>query len=333
MKRKIRGGVKNLLVATPGFLALFEWYTRNTPKILMMHRFCHSRSQNPHGMSEPSFQRQLRYLAKGKWNVISLQQYLEMRRSDQRIPPYTVILTIDDGYRDFFEIGYPLLRKFSMTATFFVTTRFVDGGFWLWHDRLDYALRHTKKKSFFIDFPSERRNLDLRSPADVNSAWQLFSDYCVSVKDGEKWQMIHRLEDTLEVSITESVPQEYVAATWEQLREMREQGIEVGAHSVSHPILSKISPERLKIEIEGSKNAIESELQQPIVSFCYPNGREEDINGQVIDHVRKAGFWGATHGTHLDFSNLYRLPRMGIGNDMVDFHWKVSGLEMSLNNY
>ena len=333
MKRKIKCGLKGMLANSPGFLAIAAWYTRYTPKILMMHRFCRGPQENMHAMAGPVFERQLRFLDGGKWNVISLRQYLELRTSRRPVPPYTVILTIDDGYRDFYAIAYPLLKKHNLPATFFVTTRFVDGDFWLWHDRIDYALRTTRKQTFQLDFPDARRSFTMHGDEDIHQVWQALSDHCVSVPNREKWATIRRLEETLHVSPPSEVPLAYAAATWAHLREMAADGIEIGAHSVSHPILSKISPENLANEIAGSKNAIESELRQPVVSFCYPNGQEEDINNQVVAHVQKAGFSGATYGCHLDFSDLYKLPRMGIGNDMVDFRWKVSGLEMLLNHH
>jgi peptidoglycan/xylan/chitin deacetylase (PgdA/CDA1 family) len=333
VKRKIKGDFKNLLAATPGFLALATWYTRYTPKIFMLHRFCHRSDHHDPSVAGPSFEKQLRWLKCGKWNVINLRQYLAQRRIGQRLPPYTIILTIDDGYRDFYDVAYPLLVKHNLTATFFVTTRFVEGNFWLWHDRIDYALRKTDRKTFQIEISGEKRSFDLRNEADIRATWQAFSDYCVTALNQKKWDMIHRLEDTMEVAIPESVPPEYVAVTWSQLCEMQSAGIDIGSHTCSHPILSKIAPEKLEQEIAGSKTMIEDHLRTPIVSFCYPNGRSEDISPLVVEHVKKAGYHGATHGCNLDFTNLYRLPRMGIGNNITDFKWKLSGLEMLLNQY
>ena len=333
VKRKLKKKIKGLLVGTPGFLAIASWYTRHTPKIFMIHRFVAENDKSVHALSRHAFDSYLKYLSRKKWNIITLDQYLTKRIKGSKIPPYTVIITIDDGYRDFYDVAYPLLKKYNLTATFFITTKFVDGGFWLWHDRLHYAIENTLKKQIIINVGGCNQVFNLDNENNKKETWQQLSNYCVSVTNSDKWNLIKEVMRALDVSIPNNVPEAYSAVTWAQVQELQRYGIEIGSHTYSHPILSQIDSKYLAKEILGSKKIIEEKLSIPINSFCYPNGRNEDINEEVINTVIQSKYQGATHGCHLDFSNLFRIPRMGIGDDENDFYWKLSGLEMLLNDF
>jgi peptidoglycan/xylan/chitin deacetylase (PgdA/CDA1 family) len=77
--------------------------------------------------------------------------------------------------------------------------------------------------------------------------------------------------------------------SWDQVREMQEGGIEVGAHTISHPILTRIPPEQVRAEVQGSKARIEEELGQPVLGFAYPNGKSADWNNEIEQIIARAG--------------------------------------------
>jgi peptidoglycan/xylan/chitin deacetylase (PgdA/CDA1 family) len=115
-------------------------FTLSYPRILMYHRF--SLTPSPGAVSEKTFEKQVRYLQK-HCELVSLSSALDRTRL-KRGPgskPLAVI-TIDDGYSDFYDVAYPILKKLEAPATFYVTTSFVDGDVWLWHDRLQWCLDH-----------------------------------------------------------------------------------------------------------------------------------------------------------------------------------------------
>ena len=132
----------------------------------------------------------------------------------------------------------------------------------------------------------------------------------------------------LKVALPQSPPRDYSASTWDELREMQQNGIEIGAHTINHPILSKIALPSLESEIAGSKIVIEERLGTKIHSFCYPNGMLDDINSSVVSEVKKAGFTCSVIASSAPSYDSYYLPRMNISNNRNDFLWKIYGGEL-----
>lgn len=317
--------LKKALLHLPGFRASISFLTREIPRIFLYHRFAAVPQQNQGAVDVESFRWQLRQLSR-KWQVVSFAKYLQFRK-EGKIPPYLVVLTIDDGYRDFYDIAYPELKRHNMPATFFITTDFIDGKIWLWPDRIRYTLENSTMAN--VDFPIGSSTIIIRTETKKSrgEAWDLLVDYCIHVDDQEKWRTIARLESLLQVTLPQKTPEAYRAASWDQLREMADNGIEIGAHTITHPILSRISRDRVDEEVSGSRRIIEEKLGREVVSFCYPNSRPADIKPGVVEAVEKAGYKGAVHEFGPDFSDLFRIPRLGVFNDKVDFLWKLCGME------
>jgi peptidoglycan/xylan/chitin deacetylase (PgdA/CDA1 family) len=80
---------------------------------------------------------------------------------------------------------------------------------------------------------------------------------------------------------------------WGQIREMSAGGIEFGAHTLHHPILTRIPLDQVYAEVQGSKSRIEQELGKPVQGFAYPNGQAPDFNGSVRSNVADAGIRAA----------------------------------------
>ena len=80
---------------------------------------------------------------------------------------------------------------------------------------------------------------------------------------------------------------------WDEVRKMKAAGIDFGGHTVTHPFLSKVEPDRVLWEVGESKRRIEEELQVPVEHFAYPSGREEDFGMWNKDLVRQAGYRAA----------------------------------------
>lgn len=326
MKRAIKG----IITGSRLLLRLLDGFGRDLPRVIVYHRFAPPGARIPHRVSADELAWQLDTICRD-FRVISLAECIEYYTRYGTWPKQSVVLTIDDGYRDMYEWAYPELLKRKLTATFFVTTRFVDGDIWLWPDRLDYAIGKTTRKVVSIATKDAGFNLPLQNDQQKALVWKGFSDHCISVSNNEREEFIMKVEAALEVCPPTSPPPEYSALTWDELCEMHHNGIEIGSHTMNHPILSRIAPDLLDNEITNSKMVIEEHLGSAIKSFCYPNSAPEDINDLVVSAVRKAGFTGAVFGSDLASWEPYRVPRMGVTDDRNDFLWKVySGEFLSL---
>lgn len=313
----------------PGASRFAAYHTRSFPRIFVYHRF--SRFGSASTVSATAFAWQLDQFLKRKCSVLSLARYIEARQQNRGLEN-VVILTIDDGYRDFYEIAYPELKRRGMAATFFVTTDFIEGKIWLWPDRVRYILENANFDQEYFSLGDTVIPLELDNSEGIDNSWDKIVQYCIKISDAERKDLLARLEKQCQVQLPEIPPEKFAPATWQQLREMAENSIEIGSHTRSHPILSKIDPELLVAEIATPKQLLEERLQKPVETFCYPNSRPGDINEDVVTAVKKAGYSGAVFGTDPTVQDLYLLPRMAVSDDRLDFLWKLNGFETLISH-
>ena len=143
-----------------GAFAPFHWTTGGKILILTYHRF--SRETNPSKISSGEFAAHLEYLGKHS-RVLSLADMVDRMRNGNSLPRGATVITIDDGYADAYEIAFPILKKFSIPATLFVITDFLDEKCWLWTDLMRYVLLETKsEKNTLLRVLRERRKTEQR---------------------------------------------------------------------------------------------------------------------------------------------------------------------------
>lgn len=334
MKEHLKYKLKKIILRHKTFHWFFLNATRSLPRIFMYHRFSKGSEKIEHRTDKDTFEWQVSAIKK-RWKVLSLSSFDDAIIGGKKLKRCAVI-TIDDGYRDFYDFALPILKEKDITATFFVTVNFVDRKIWLWHDIIKYMLQNsqTDTKEFICnDFQSV---LNVGSEDALQETWQTLSDYCVDHTDDKKWVLIDKLSRATGVSLPDQPTREYDAVTWDQIKDMADVGIEIGSHTMNHPILSQIGTRDILLEISESKRRIEEKLEQPIQSFCYPNGRTKDITAEVVDAVKSAGYKCAVLGPQRDFANYtnidhFRIPRIGLTNDKDDFLWKMIGGEFILN--
>ena len=326
--KAIKPKLKAALLKLPGFLTICSILTRNIPRIFVYHRFTEDGDETGRRVSAETFEWQLRWIKKG-WKVISLRDYLKMRLEGRKLVSKVVVITVDDGYRDFYDVAYPRLKKHGMRATLFPTLNFINGTMWLWPDRIKYALENTSREVMEFQILEEVFNLDLRTSESRQSEWQKLSDFCIDIRNGEKMEFIDHLERELGVAPPPAPTVEYSGMTWEEVREVSHNGIEIGSHTINHPILNQVSKEEARREIFESKSILENGLRAQVDTFCYPNGRIADLNDEIVRYVEEAGYIGAVSIESPSASSFdrFRMSRLAVSNDKVDFLWKLSGAE------
>lgn len=322
-----KGRVKSVLSQITPIRGLAKILTRNEPRIFVYHRFSKEIQPEPTVIDATTFEWQIRHI-RSNFHVITLREYVRSVREKAPISRPSAILTVDDGYRDFYEIAYPILRKHGVRATFFVTVNFIEKKIWLWPDILRFALENAPEKIISFSFESTSFEVPTRDPESIRKEWELLSDFCIRLDDDKKWALISKLLAAARVELPREPIGEYSPVTWEQIREMKEEGIEIGSHTLNHPVLSKVRDERLlREEIDGSKAAIEERIGERVATFCYTNSMPGDINDKVVQFVMEGGYEGAVFGTGAHFDDLYRLSRIGVSSDKTDFLWKACGME------
>lgn len=187
-------------------------------------------------VSPEEFERQLQYIIKKNYKVLSLEEAIKYLQTDFEKVAGTIVITFDDGYRDNYYNAYPLLKKYNLPATIFLISDFIKN-------------------------------------------------------NGNKYLSLS------------------------QIREMKDNGISFGSHTISHRILVKLTNEEVIKEIKDSKVTLESQLGRSIGFFAYPVGTRADFNDKTKRIVKTNEYECACsniYGMNGENSDMFELKRIGI---------------------
>jgi peptidoglycan/xylan/chitin deacetylase (PgdA/CDA1 family) len=198
-----------------------------------------------------------------------------------------VAVTFDDGYRDNFTCAFPILKQFGIPATIYLATGYIGSGQMPWYDRVRLAFKLTTHSRFSMsELGGPSGKLD-EIASRLRTMEQTLS-WLRSIADSERQSSLTQVCQNLGVPCDLNLPNQMLR--WEDIRLMTSDNINFGAHTVMHPVLSRIPASELKREVEGSKRMIENKLQLPVTHFAYPFGQSQDFNALAKDAVRTAGF-------------------------------------------
>ncbi|WP_111495982.1 polysaccharide deacetylase family protein [Marinobacter bohaiensis] len=266
-----------------GGLRLARFLARKHPRILMYHRI--SPHDEPGKIHVDQFRDQMRMI-KRDFHPMNLTQLIEAHHSGT-VPDHAVVVTFDDGYADFAEYAFPVLKEEGIPVTLFITTGFVNHDLWLWPDQVRYAIDKTARKGP-VTLTGMDTSLDISS--DRNQAWNAIADHCLTIPNDQKETLIANLFEQLDVARPAGPPPEYEGLNWLQVKSMVEEGLDIGSHSYSHPILTKLRQDALTTELELSRQLIREKLGVDAQVFCYPNGQPIDFNSEVKSAIQAAGY-------------------------------------------
>lgn len=227
------------------------------------------------------------------FNVLPLDEAIA-RLSEGTLPARAAALSFDDGYADNHDVALPLLRQHGLPCSFFVATGFLDGGR-MWNDTLIEAVRHTRQAVLDLRGLQDGQGADLgRHPVgDIASRRAALGDLIGRVKylsPEPRLACVNAIASRAEVR-----PADNLMMSSEQVRALRRAGMQIGAHTVSHPILAKIAEQDAADEIARSRDTLQALLGEPVSLFAYPNGKPgtdylPDVHPRI---VRELGFQAA----------------------------------------
>jgi len=275
-----------------------------------------------------NFERQVKFLVKN-YNLISFDHLKQAVNAEIRLPKRPLIITFDDGYKDNYTNAFPILQKYGASATFFLTTGFLDGCNTPWWDGLARALQKTTIPKVNLGILGK---YSLNSPKDKLLTISMVNRKLKNMDDTERIQKIEWIKSKLGINTQENDRYNQFMS-WDNIMEMDKEGMQFGAHTVTHCNLTKESIKVAKREIIESKKRIEEKLKKDIVAFCYPYGYKKYLNQDIIALLRKSGIFCAVStdlgiNTLNDKLNLYTLKRIGI-----DYQDSFSKFKMKLNEF
>lgn len=255
-------------------------------RVLMYHRIVNpsdvadGESRSLVSATPAEFDRQMRLLA-SRYRVVSAQEVLDSVHRGKPLPSRAVLLTFDDGYRDFGEIAWPIMRQYGLPATLFVPTAVPDApGRRFWWDRLAGSFARTSR-DLLIGMPCGTLRLD--DEASRNASLRTLFEYLKSIPHEEAMSLVESICKELGEP-TDLPPSIH---SWDELRILVDDGVTVAAHTRTHPALTRMTGEAAQAEIRGARQDLVRELGSSVPIFSYPFG---DHNDQVADLVRSEGF-------------------------------------------
>jgi peptidoglycan/xylan/chitin deacetylase (PgdA/CDA1 family) len=258
--------------------------------------------------SPRDFHEQMAYLA-AYYQVLTVNDVLAILRSGNKkdLPPRAVLVTFDDGYVDFEEHAWPILKRYKLPAALFVPTAYPDHPertFW-WND-LYHALQNTNRQE---DLNTAIGRFSLSDAVHRNQAYQRLKNYMKTLKHMEAMLAVKELCSQLGVPpVTNSI------MSWNSLRTLSQDGLTLGAHTRTHPLLNRIPLDEAREETIGSLEDLEREIGPTLPILAYPAGECSD---DVVSMLEREGFalaFTTKRGiNNINHMNPLRIQRINVG--------------------
>ena len=287
--------------------------------ILMFHRVCpedgNHRIRGNSGLevTPEYFEQLIKYFSSKGYEFLSLDEVYNRLRQEKTEKKFLSI-TFDDGYVDNYIHAFPILKKYNIPCTIYVSTNYPERKTWPWW----YSLESLLLKNNFIEFELEGKNhrFQLESFPEKEDAFMVIRHLLKTGSEEDSLNRVKKFFSVFKVDLERLAGE--MMLSWEQIIELSSFPIiDIGAHTVNHFSLNRLSIEGVKQEVLESKNEIESKTQKQVCHFSYPFGTNNEVNEREFLIVRECGFktatttrWGNIFPKHAD--HLECLPRIHV---------------------
>ena len=255
--------------------------------VLLYHRVVPSVSNNRLCLkvSVAHFEAHMRHLARYH-HLVSIQELHRQLRTHRISRRRPVVITFDDGYQDNYRYAFPILRKYRLPFTIFLTTGFIGTERWFLCDELERFRIGVERKGISLEDWLINRRPDLATPVDSVGVLGAFE----RMTDSEREDLLDRLSRDLGVARCPAVDED-LPLTWEQVHEMANTGlVTFGAHTENHVMLGVHSSDYERREVERSRLEIAQRLGQRPTTFAYPYGKGPAVAGHAREIAQALGF-------------------------------------------
>lgn len=257
-----------------------------------------------------AFDWQLGFLKK-HFDVIGLKD-LENASKDRK--GRFVMISFDDGYRDNYLSAFPSLKSHGISAVFFLATGFLDQPHISWWDEVAWMINTSTRE--FLDGQGWLPNPILIDRMNPQSTIRALLKIYKSLTGSRTEKFLDWLGQETGRGRCPASYADKMWMTWDMVREMHAAGMAFGGHTVSHPILSRISPNEQKKEILDSCRRIRQEIGQRVCAFSYPVGGADSCGPETLDILRAAGIsWAFRFGVGFQkdaFKDPLQIPRLAV---------------------
>jgi len=264
---------------------------------------------------EEQFEKQVVFF-KSNFDVISASELTDIINTKKSPKDRYALLTFDDGYIDNYTIAYPILKRANCPATMFIVTDFIDKQIVPWWDEVAWLIKNNDENFLDVSNWSLPKNIKTLPIHDkIKVILRSFKDNKVlSIKE-----KLNILRNDAANKIDLRSCNEQLFMTWDMVREMANNNIDIGSHTCTHQILSHLSVSMQLLELKNSKEIIEREIKKRVTAFAYPVGGANAFTPNTMELVKNNGYDHAlTFIANINTDptqNKYCLNRFSIDNN------------------
>lgn len=296
--------------------------TNNRSIILTYHRILPERSRDisfiQPGMyvTVDTFEKHMDFLSRN-FKLMSLEDLDDCLNSKN-----ACMVTFDDGWADNYEHAFPILKKYQIPATIFLSTNLVGTHEWMWSDRIAYYIHMTPVRDFARIWNEilEKVGVECTIPVFEIEECQKIREWIIGCMKNMDTKMVLAVMEELDKAFPnqkDHLMKLRPWLTWDEVAEMKMEGISFGSHTHNHLILSRVPLPQAKEEIVLSYRVLSEKLGKPATMFSYPSGV---FNHEITSMVAKSGYRMAVttrRGFVNESSELFALNRTMLHNDMT----------------
>ncbi len=302
-------------------LTVLGYHQINTPKFL--------RDTMGWEMTAEAFREQMRYIATYH-HPIGGKELEGIVARNWPVPSNAVAVTFDDGYRDVYDVAFPIMKEFHIPGIVFLTTGPLDTGTSIWTNIVYYYFYLTRKNQVQLKLPDgTTTGCRWNTPEEKRQCILQINRKLKTIPQDDMSKVLSVLATSLEIAKNPDPVDLLPMLTWQQVQELQEsQLFTIGSHTVNHRILSGCSEELQKKELIDSKGRIEYETQVSCNFLAYPNGQVDDVTRETVELARTVGYTAAfmfTPETPFPERSAWNAPRHPIMTpDIAEFSWLLS---------
>ncbi|OQW31026.1 MAG: hypothetical protein A4E19_20910 [Nitrospira sp. SG-bin1] len=284
------------------------------------------RSEFESGVRRSNLEAQMRLLLRYR-RPVPMDELARALSKGGPVPENAVALTFDDGYSDNYEIAYPVLKRHGIPATFYVCPGLIDARKGFWWDEVYACFRHTRvsclntgglRQEFGGRCQLPEVGFALKTSMQKQVAANMMISFGKQITANSIPRLLKILKEELQVGgqISDGAS---ALMMWPEIKEMANNGMDFGNHTMTHPMMTHISEKELQAEVQEAQTRLQSELRRPISGFVYPSGNYDEL---VREMVRKTGHSYACtsdSGFVTQGDDTYLLKRVNISDGNMAF--------------
>jgi peptidoglycan/xylan/chitin deacetylase (PgdA/CDA1 family) len=298
MLRSLTQGLIAVVIYYSGLIKILRFLGRAYVKILVFHSIDDVESDFIRGSnvwtSKVRFAKHLRYITK-RYRVISLQEFITSLQCG-KITKNSVVITFDDGFADNYHVAFPLLKHYRIPATVFLVTDCIEHQKPIWIQELYYLINTVGAQkiaaglnavTWELDGPQFRPQNNSKRKLDLNKALEEYLAF--SVNKEMRHEILDKLYRDFSIQKDKIFSQNEIFLNWNQVTQMRTNGISFGNHGASHTPLSAMPLDEQENEMHQSKHILEEKLGESFLPFSYPFGMAKYYTQEAKEIIINTG--------------------------------------------